>query len=286
MWISYSLIFAFWASVAMFLSKRFLKEVSPIVFLVVTVGIALPFMLATLIITGVPSLTFEFFKFLFFASFIDIIAAFIYYKALEISEISLLAPISAFNPVFTLIFAWILLGEKPTPIKLAGIFVIVLGSYLINLKDIKHGYMKPFINLFSNRGVQLFLITNLLWGITPVFQKGALLQTTPSAPIAVPLIEGAMIFIILSPILFRKETTNFTKKNLHMLLFIGFMTTIAQFAAMSAFSLTNVGYAVAIFRLSALFTIVIGAVFLKEKNIKHKFIGASVMVLGTILIAL
>ena len=286
MWFSYSLIFAIWTSIAMLISKRLLVGVKPIVFLVVSVAVALPFMLGALFIFGIPTFTPRFFELLFISSFFDIAAALLYYKAIEISEISLLAPISSFNPIFTTMFAYFLLDEKPTPVKFLGIFVVVFGAYLLNVKDVKHGLLKPFKSLFSNRGVQLFMITNVLWGLTPVFQKNAQLQTTPHSPLAVPLIEGVMITLMLSPVLFRKETAVFTKINLKILLFFGFMTTVAQFAAMSAFVLTNVGYATAIFRLSILFSIILGAVFFNERNIRERFIGASVMLLGTILIAI
>lgn len=41
-----------------------------------------------------------------------------------------------------------------------------------------------------------------------------------------------------------------------------------------------------VFRLSTLFIIVLGGVFLKEKRIKERFLGASVMLLGAILLAM
>jgi len=47
-----------------------------------------------------------------------------------------------------------------------------------------------------------------------------------------------------------------------------------------------VGYATSIFRLSTLFIIILGGVFLKEERILERLLGASVMVIGAILLAL
>ena len=47
-----------------------------------------------------------------------------------------------------------------------------------------------------------------------------------------------------------------------------------------------VAYAISIKRVSILFTVIYGALALKEKNPRHRIAGAAVMVVGTILILL
>ena len=267
--------------------QKLIKGISPVLFFLLTLLFSLPFMVTLLLILGIPKFTADFFIILFLAGILDTIAAILYYKALSISEISLLAPISSFNPVFVLIFASFLLHENPTFLKLLGIVIIVLGSYLLNISSIKSGIFKPFTKLFSDKGVQLFFITNLIWGLTPVLQKKAIFETFPTTPISVPLIEMVFIIIFLTPFLLkiRKEKT-YIKTNIKLLILFGGMSALGQFAAQNAFSLTNVVYSIAIFKLSALFSIILGAVFLKEHNIRERFVGAAVMLAGTILIAL
>ena len=287
MWFTYSLFFAIWTSIAMLIAKKLIKDISPVLFFLLSFLFTLPFMGILLLISGIPKFTTDFFIILFVAGIFDTIAAILYYKALSISEISLLAPISSFNPIFVLIFASFLLHENPTFLKLLGIVIIVLGSYLLNISSIRSGILKPFTKLFSDKGVQLFFITNLIWGITPVLQKRAIFETSPVSPISVPLMEGIFIIIFLIPILPRiKKTKKYLKVNLKLLVLFAGMSALGQFAAQNAFSLNNVAYSVAIFKLSALFSVILGAVFLKEHNIKERFLGAAVMVLGTILIAL
>lgn len=51
-----------------------------------------------------------------------------------------------------------------------------------------------------------------------------------------------------------------------------------------AFSLTKLGYATAIFTLSMPFTVILGWLFFKEKDIKARFLGSVVMLIGVILL--
>ena len=271
----------------MLIAKKLVKGISPVLFFLLTLLFALPFMGVLLFISGIPKFTADFFIILFVAGIFDTIAAILYYKALSISEVSLLAPISSFNPVFVLIFASFFLHENPTFLKLLGIITIVAGSYLLNISSIKSGILKPFTKLFSDKGVQLFLITNLIWGITPILQKKAIFETSPTTPISVPFVEVIFIIILLIPFLTKiKSTSSFIKTNIKLLILFAGMSALGQFAAQNAFSLTNVAYSVAIFKLSALFTVILGAVFFKEKHTKERFLGAAVMVAGVILLAL
>ncbi len=256
-------------------------------FTVISLSFVLPFSIGFLLFFGVPAFTPQFWKFVFVVSILDTIAAVIYYKALSMSEISLLAPISSFNPAFTLFFATIFLHENPTPIKLIGILLIIIGAYLLNVDQIRAGIFKPISKLLSDKGVKLFLISNLIWGMTPILQKKAIFETTPNIPITVPAIETIFIIIFLLPFLFKmKNIKKYTKTNLSTLLVYGSLATVGQFAALTAFSLNNVAYVTAIFKLSALFSIILGAVLFKEHHIQERFLGAFVMVIGTILIAL
>ena len=70
-----------------------------------------------------------------------------------------------------------------------------------------------------------------------------------------------------------------------LLIILGATIALAQYAAYTAFSLAPVGYAVSIFRLSTLFTVVAGGLFFKEKNLVSRFLGAAIMVGGAILLA-
>jgi drug/metabolite transporter (DMT)-like permease len=210
--------------------------------------------------------------------------------AIKRSSISLLAPISSFNPVFTTLFAIVGLGEIPTFTRLLGIIIVVIGAYLLNIQDLKEGILMPFKKLFADKSVQLFLFANVIWGLTPIFQKQALLSTMPHAPLFVSLIGFFVMTISILPFVYNQlpKISGFIVQNYNVMWFVlialGGVTSTA--AAFTVFSLTNVGYATAVFKLSVLFTVLGGAFFFKEKNIKQRLFASVVMLLGTMLLLL
>ncbi|WP_457601339.1 EamA family transporter [Hydrogenivirga sp.] len=57
----------------------------------------------------------------------------LYYKAIKVGEVSVVAPIVASSPLWASLFAFILLGETLTPLKLVGTILVVTGVALITL---------------------------------------------------------------------------------------------------------------------------------------------------------
>jgi len=241
-----------------------------------------------LFLGGIPKVTPNFYLYIGIAGFLDAVAFSCSFFAIKRSSISLIAPIASFSPVFTTFIAIFALNEVPAPVKFMGILLVVVGAYLLNVADIKQGILTPFETLFSNKGVLLFLLANFLWGITPIFQKKAILETTPQIPLFASVMGMFFVFLFLTPFALKKsiEYLNKVKSNMKWFLINGVGTAFSQAAAYAAFALVFVGYATSIFRLSTLFIIIMGGVFLKEKRIKERLLGASVMLAGAILITL
>ncbi len=287
MWFELSLFFALWTSIGILILKKLTADYRPVHLAVLGNLFTIPFVFLILLYLKFPAVGIDFYKFIFTSAVLDSIAAITYYKALTSSPISLLSPISSFNPIFTLFFALLFLHENPTPLKFLGIIVIVIGSYLLNIKDIKSGLLKPFTNLFSNKGVQLFLISNLIWGFTPILQKPAIFQTHPQTPLFPVLVGSILATVFLIPLAIKDKIHKVPiGKNIKWFLIIGPMTALAGLAAFTAFSLTNVAYVTAVFKLSTLFSVILGALFLKEKRISERLLGATVMLIGTIILAI
>jgi uncharacterized membrane protein len=249
-------------------------------------SIPLTFLLM-LFIGGVPKVTTNFYIYMGISGFLDTIGFVASYLAISRSAISLISPIASFSPVFTTILAVFTLHEIPTPIKFGGILFVVLGAYLLNVADIRRGILTPFKTLFSHKGVLLFLLANFIWGITPIFQKKAIFETSPQIPLFASIIGMVFGFIFLTPFAVGKVTAAIReiKRNTKWFILNGIGTAFSQAAAYAAFALVFVGYATSLFRLSTLFIIILGGVFLKEKRIKERLLGASVMLIGAILLA-
>lgn len=289
-WFWFALIFAIWSSLSLPIVKKVTKTVNPVVFLFLSNLFIIPVMfVAILIMGGFPNITPLFLLFIAIAGVLDAVAFAASFWAIKLSPISLISPISAFNPVFVMVFALIGLSEVPTPQKLIGVCIVVIGAYILNISDTKVGFIAPFKKLFSDRGVQLFLLTNFLWGITPIFQKQAIMQTSPTMPLAASFMGIVFATLFVCPFILLRHSRAVIpsiKPNLGWLVLMAPFSVLAQFAAYQAFALTNVGYATAAFKLSILFTILLGGFVFKEDRLWERLLGAFVMVLGTLLIVL
>lgn len=288
-WFFLSLYFALASSINTAIVKKLLGPIHPLVLLLVINLFTLPFVFVIVYFSGgIPKISTLFYPLITASAILDVIAFTASFWAMRISPISLISPISSFNPVFVTLISMITLGEIPSERKFLGILIIVLGVYLLNVGDIKTGFLSPLKNLLKNRGVQLFFLANFIWGITPTFQKKAIFQTDPIMPVFPSFFGIVLLILFIFPFAIGK-TKNYKlaiKQNIIWFLAIGLLASLAQLAAYTAFLQTNVGYATAIFKTSTLFTILFGWWFFKEKRIKERLLGASVMILGTILLVI
>ncbi len=72
-------------------------------------------------------------------------AVFFYYKSLSHEEVSRVMPSLEFVPLFTLILATIFLHEFFTPIRYAGIILLIAGGFLISIKTHKKRKKKFYL---------------------------------------------------------------------------------------------------------------------------------------------
>ncbi len=286
LWFFLSLFVAASSSTTNILTKKASKEISPLTFLLLFFGFIIPFdILLLLLLGGTPNVSEAFYFMMLLSIGLDVIAFICSIKGIQLSDLSLIVPLSSFLPVFTIIFNAILFQEFPTPIKFLGILLIVVGVYVLNLKDVKRGFLRPIQDVLFNRGAQLFLFANFIWSVTPIFQKQAVLATMPQSPAYIALVNSVGIFSVLIVIVFLKRekiSKAFVKKHTPLFLLLGVLGASSQYAAFTAFSLTNVAYPNAVFKLSTLFTVIVGGILLKEKNVGSRIIATIIMLTGVV----
>lgn len=288
MWLVLALSFALWSAITIGLIKHLSKKIEPRALAFLLSAITIPFMVVLLFLTGgIPKTTPAFYGLIIASSILDTVAFLAYFIAISKSPISLLGPLASFGPIITTIVAIFALGEIPTPLKFFGVVLIVIGAYALNIKDIKQGIFTPFQKLFKSEGVKLFLIATLIWGLTPILQKKAILATNPDTPFFPAVVGLILSTLFLFPFAY-KQTGNLIKEayqNRKVIILYGSVGSLAQFAIYAAFAMAPVGYVSSIMRLSSLFTVVIGGVFLKEHHVRERLVGGAIMVIGALLLA-
>jgi drug/metabolite transporter (DMT)-like permease len=190
-----------------------------------------------------------------------------------------------FTPLFLLFTSPLLVGEFPGAYGLTGVVLIVLGSYLLNIKKRAMGCLAPFKALITEQGPRLMLLVALLWSVTANVDKIGLKH---SSPLFWAIAVNTFIACGLLPLALYRMRNGFgrSKSNFKILLVTGFcggMTTICQ---MIAISLTLVPHVIAIKRTSTMMSVLWGHFLFGERGLRERFLGVFIMILGALFITL
>ena len=217
-------------------------------------------------------------------------------EALAKADASLVSPLLTFNPAFTLLIAWVTLGETPGLHQTIGVAVVLCGSYLLEVEQARTGFLAPICVLLRQPGTILALVASALWGTTTVLEKLSINHMVPQSGPMVALLSTFLLVLLLTPGAFhssREEKHMTLKERFHglhahprALCAAVLLAGVAPLFGFSAIALGLVGYVTTLFKLSALLTIVWARLFLDEGKLGSRLLGASVMVLGGILVAL
>ena len=214
------------------------------------------------------------------------VATVFYMKALKYSDLSIAVPMVTFTPVFLLATSPLILGEFPTLSGLAGLLLVVAGSYLLNIKDIRKGVWSPFRALVREKGPRFMLGVALIWSITSNIDKiGVMHSSVLIWVLAVNMLSAAFLFPVA---LFRvlKNRNLLSGRNLGILTGVGLIAALRSLFQITAITLTLVAYVISIKRTSAIFGILFGALIFKEKGFRERIMGGAIMVAGVVLITL
>ncbi len=222
---------------------------------------------------------------LFVSGIINTAAAILYHRAISKEDISVVVPMLSFTPLFLLIMSPIIIGEFPTFKGLIGILLIVFGSYILNLDIRKEGFLFPLKSLLKNKGTRYMLIVAFIWSISANFDKKGIESSS-----ILQYIFFINLFVTIGTTIFslQKGKLSFAstwqeRKNLFL---VGILTSLGYLFHMIALSLTLVAYVIALKRTAGMITVLLGYFFLKEKNIKERLLGSSIMFLGVLFIVL
>lgn len=206
-------------------------------------------------------------------------------KALQQGDLSVLGPINSYKPVVSLIGGIFLLGELPEAGALAGIALIVAGSYFV--LDIKQAGVT--VKIGRRPEVVYRMAAMVLTAIEALFIKKIIVQSSVPVSFIVWCGFGALFSALLLPVFGIRFTAQLRKSRpSNVRLFVALAATVGLIQATTnyVFARMNVSYALALFQLSAMVSVVLGWKIFHEKNIRRKLGGAALMMAGAILIIL
>ena len=281
-WIVFALLAAFFSAVVNITNKKTLINQSPIVLLWWASCFALPILITSLFITGIPTINQFFWPLILVVALVGVLIELIFLKGVQLSPISLVMPFTAFTPLVVTVSSFLLLHETPNPLGIVGIILIVLGAYLITIqKPIK--ISDPFRQVFKERGILLIIASSVLWGITIPLGK---LATQYSSANFFSVIYMSLFLVYLFPIYLKIDQNKLTNFRLNYKAFslIGVASAFVIFFTWQAISQGLASYANSIISTRILLIVLAGGYFLKEGSLKQRLLASSLMVLGVILI--
>ena len=285
-WFIYAFVCAISLATADALSKKVLDDnTDPYIVAWVRTGYATPFIAVIIPFIDIPTLDGVFYIAMFLSIPLDIIALLLYMKAIKVSPLSLTLPFLSLTPVFLIGTSYVILGEKPDKSGFIGIILVVIGSYLLNVHTISRGVFEPFKAIAKEQGSVLMIVVAFVFSIGVCFGKIAVQHSNPAFfSVIYIFLLSLFLFIVVS-----FKSKHFLSKSISRpvpFIFIGMLIAIMIITHLKAISLIEVSYMVSVKRLSILFGVLYGVMFFKETNIKERFLGATVMVSGIILISI
>jgi drug/metabolite transporter (DMT)-like permease len=217
-----------------------------------------------------------------------------YGRALARGELSLVLPLINLSPLVLLLSGWLVLGERPSGLVVAGVALLVGGAILLGRSDaLSRGLLRA-------PGARAMLLTAVLWGIGASIDKlgvqagGSLLWVAGlNLVVGTPLLLGALAAgdphqLIASPEGPARELFAGPegRRRLQQLLAVGLLALVGTALQMEALRFTAVVHVVAIKRLSTLFGSAIGVLWLGEYSGSLRLPAAALMSGGAVLVLL
>lgn len=207
--------------------------------------------------------------------------------ALRAADLSVVGPINAYKAVVGLGLGVVLLGEVPTVFGLAGVVLILTGSYYVVDRAPDQRRRSAIAGFLRDRGVQLRFAALVFSATEAVFLKRAILRASPEIAflcwsiLGLPVAAAAVATML--PRGAREELQR-AARHWRTYLALAFTTGLMQAATLFTFGRMQVGYSLALFQLSTLIGVFLGHRYFKEPHIARRLAGALIMVVGAGLI--
>ena len=248
------------------------------------IALSAPWTALALMRQGMPPLGDEFLGAALISVAVNMVGTTLHVKALSLSPLSLTMPFLAFTPLFMLVPSWIVLGERPSTLGLAGIVLIVAGGYAMHLDKIRGGFLAPLKAIVSEKGSLLMLIVAAIWSISAVFDKVATVASSPAFYTTFFSLVFALAYAPLFIFGMRRSAPDLA--TWPRLLLLGLFTAIMILSQFTAIEMTVASYVIAVKRAGMVLSVLFGYFFFKEKHLRARLTGALLMTVGVIVLSL
>lgn len=212
-------------------------------------------------------------------------AAYLYYRALQVSPISVCAPFLAFTPIFLIPTGYILLGELPAAVKLLGVGLVVVGSLVMHRESFKISLFEPFKALWREKGSRYVLIVAFIFSLTNPLDK-VIVSMSDAFTHAFAYSVALFLFFAGIAVFQKADIIKPLKAAPGWLLLSGFLDSIALIFQLTSHNYIDVVITISVKRAGIVLAVLLGWLVFRETGITDRLIAAGVMLGGVLLIYL
>jgi drug/metabolite transporter (DMT)-like permease len=225
---------------------------------------------------------------LFAKSAIGVLAFLCVMISLKNLEISNALPLLALTPGFVAVFAFFILGESLKSIEVVGLMLLIVGTFILESKNIKE-FVLPFNVFLKSKYHRFIILALLLFTASSIMDKLLLikLNLTPISLTAFQHIYFAILFSIIFLFFRSKEkisSASLNKDSIGWITLISVLTIGYRYTQIVAVSLASVALVLAIKRTSVFWATVIGGKLFNDKDLLKRSVAAILILIGAILI--
>lgn len=216
------------------------------------------------------------------AAILYAVAYLLFFKGFELGNVSVISAVMNLWAVFTMLFAFIFLGQRLSTFQLVGVVMILAGVALVSLKweDIKG----KNIDLLS--GVKETVLAALLFGIFWIFSE-VISEKIGWVSTTLWVKAGVVVFMLVFSLIIKQalgiaQTTPDTKL---LIFFAGVLEAVAVACVNWGLTVGDVILVTPISSALSIVTIAMAVIFLKEKISPLQGFGMIIVVAGIVLTA-
>jgi drug/metabolite transporter (DMT)-like permease len=209
----------------------------------------------------------------------------LYFRAMQVTPISLCMPYISFTPVFLIFTGQVMLGEMPATEKLVGVVMIFIGSLAMHRLLFARGWLEPIKAIWRERGCFYMLLVGFVNSITNPIDKQLVLMTDAFTQ-ACAFGAGMCVFFTILLFARRADAGRVIRAVPFWAALAGTLEAVALIFQLSSHNYIDVVITISVKRAGIILVVLLGWLVFKEKNIGDKLIASSVMLVGVLIIYL
>jgi drug/metabolite transporter (DMT)-like permease len=216
------------------------------------------------------------------SSLLNVGAFYFFVRAYRLSDASLAAPLLLLTPVLMLVTSPILVGQRVSALGAAGVVLSVAGGFVLALSEPGARPRASLMTFIRDPGVRSMGLTAAIYSVTANMDKLGVEASTPVFWVAAAFDTIAVASLVL---LLASRPRAVSLSQLRYACAAGAANAVGNVTQMYALTLLFVPYVIALKRMSALFTVIVGGLALGE-SFRTRLLGAAIMFAGAAVVIL